>query len=413
MFNIGFSKSTANLALAWSLCARKHVVFRGFRGAFSPTQASVSNSVFLAIPVAYRIFRNDLVECPKTLCIGVRASRACAVTTEVTMKPLHQRPDFPNYRLNRTSHQRRVIFSCEKVWVEAIGYLLAFFLDKHRLELYAGCFFFTHDHLDLGHPIVDAIDAEPRFSAFLEEFHWWVFWLLKTHGWDEGPVFNRFERTYQGPSLDAEQVWWDLVYDTAQAVTAGFVRRSKHYVGLVFQPENVRDPREFGRNALIDAIDPDRRLFPEDTLSVKLSIPRPFRHMSDDEYIEEFRSRLDAYESRVANPRARIPREAARICRRRRIGEKIGDHDDDDYRSGHPKPPRSTLRPQPVNSTIPELAAKYRAERREFWEEHDLSYQLLRSGARGVKFPAGSYFWRRRLDLGCLPCEPGCWVDWG
>ena len=325
---------------------------------------------------------------------------------EAHLKPLHQRPDFPNYRTNRTSNGGRVIYSCGKEWVEAIGFLLAEFLSVHKLELYAGCFFFTHDHLDLGHPAADSAEEVPRFSAFFEDFHWWVFWLLKQNGWEHGPVYNPLERTYQGPSLDSDQIWWDLVYDTSQAVTAGFVRRSKHYVGLCFQPEDVLKPRRFRRNRLIDRIDPDRKRFPREVASIQLGVPRPFQHLSREEYAEEFRRRLDEYEDSVANPRAKTVWQAAADCRRRTIGKVLRTNGE-----SRPNRVRSTLRPQPVNSTRNELKRAYRKQRREFWQEHRSSYESLQEDSHDVKFPPGTYLWRRKLKLGCSRAQTGCWEE--
>lgn len=321
------------------------------------------------------------------------------------MRPLYQLSTFLNYRANRVAFERRCIYPTSPKWVEALGYILGWCLRKHVLELYAFCYFFNHGHYDLGHPFEDAPDVEPRFSAFFEDLHWWNQRLLqKAGGWEHGPAYTRLERTYQGPSLDADQVWHDLCYDTAQAVAAGFFRRSRQYPGLCFQPEDVLQPRIFRRNELIEKLDPERQYFLDDEIEVRLSIPRPFRHMTPEEYVQEFRTRLDQYEASAAPPRVHAPHQARKICNATRLGQRLTP--EDLHRKTRAK--RAPKRPPghaPVNSTDPNLKREFYAQRRDFWSRHQRAFLELRAGRRDVRFPLGTYGWRRRLNV-AISAEP-------
>jgi hypothetical protein len=342
------------------------------------------------------------------------ATSLCFSPRFVVPKANWQLPDFWNYRSVRVSHERRCIYPTAEKWVEAAGYLFAWCLRKHRLELYALGLFFNHHHKDVGHPLIDGPQARARYSDLFQSFHWWYWRLLVTAGgWQHGPAYTPRERTYQGPSLDAEQIWHDLTYDTANPVAAGFFKRSKDYPGLCLQPENVTEPRVFKRNSLIAQLDPERKIFEDDELELKLSIPRPFKHMSPEEYQAEFRRRLDAYEAEVAHDRVHRVRKAVRICNSVRLGKRLGKKDMVEMTRGK-QPPTRKKEHYRVGATDSEMRQAFFELRRQFWADTRTALEAVRAGEANVVFPAGTYGWSKLLnaELGPPPDRPwaqACW----
>ncbi len=320
-----------------------------------------------------------------------------SVLPEVGMKPMYLNPEFPNYRVNRTSNENRLIHPVTEEWVNAQGYLVAWCAAKHGIELYAVCFWLTHHHLDMGQIAELAkscADECPRFSDFLTDLHYYLFRIHQAQGWEHGSVMNPRERTDQRPSLDAEQIWWDLVYDTANPVKDGFYEKSSEYPGLCLQPENVTEPVWFVRNRLIDAIRTDDSLFDVERISLQLSIPRPFKHLDPEEYQKEFRTRLDEYEARVRSPRANSEKSTRRLLTRTRGGIIRSRKTRTTSRKG-----RTRTHNPGVNTTKPALRKAFYKERNDFWDQHREAREFLRSKKTRVAFPPGTYWWRRVLNV--------------
>jgi hypothetical protein len=209
--------------------------------------------------------------------------------------------------------------------------------------------------------------------------------------------------------LDAGACIRKLCYDMGQAVKAGLFESGEYYPGLCFRPTNLTEPLTFRRNSLIAAIDPDGSRFPAKVLSLKLSIPRPFLHLGRAAYKEVLQDALNDYESSVASPSASTPNGMV-ACRSARLGrqfkkvrqrwEKHGDI--------HYTPEENNPR---AYSSDPALTAAFEQEKREFNRQHQTSFELLREGHGAVRFPAGSYRWRKLLKLPSLAAPRPCYAD--
>jgi hypothetical protein len=270
--------------------------------------------------------------------------------------------------------------------------------------------FFTHDHLDQGHPPDEDPEVVARYSDLSQSFHYYCWRLLRANqDWPDMPVYSRLERTHQGPTLDAEEFWRVLCYDTAQAVAAGLFKRTRDYPGLVFLPDDVRRPRTFRRNHLIDAIDPERLMFPDDEVSIQLGIPSFFSHMTREEYADEFERRLEAYEREVGPRRVHPVQKARAICNSIPIGKRLTPEDIEEKTRGHRRPRRSAQGPTPVWTSKPELRIAHEQERNEFYSAHRTASRALAAGNQNVRFPAGTYGWRKRLNVEVDPLPEAAW----
>ena len=327
------------------------------------------------------------------------------------MRALYQRSDFPSYRGCRKSHQSRVIYPTYDAWTEAFGYLLACCLEDAGLELHGGSLFVTHEHFHVGHPHYDDAMVEARYSRLWEEFHFLVWRLLMSRGWKFGPAYSRLERTHQGPVLDADEFWRTICYDTAQAVAAGFFKRSGDYPGLVFLPEDVLTPRVFSRNSLIDELDPERQRFPKKEVSIQLGIPRIFSHLTRKQYSDAFAKKLKDYEDDVGPKRVHTKSRAVENCHSLSLGKRLSLDDILEKTRGHQPPPNFARGFSPFYSSKTEIKLSFKEERTQFHRKHKDAYDGMKAGKPNVKFPSGTYGWRRLLNVEVEPPESTAWAN--
>jgi hypothetical protein len=315
-----------------------------------------------------------------------------------------------------------------------MAFCAAFLIKKLGLEAYAFVLAITHHHDILGHLLNSDLMRIPAFSEFFQKWHGMCSELANKRGWDFGPFFDRTERTKQSAIIDGETLLRKIAYCMTQYTKAGFVKSDYEMrdVGVpILMPDNLFEPLVFERNSLIDEIDPTGTRFGEfdrekgQRMELLLAVPRPFKHLSREQYYEILSRAVEEREALLAEERGSKRLRGIKAARRPRLGDGPRNFRRTGYtvsvrlglkrnrkvrrQRGQRHKPRDPYRG--VTCADPVLLAAFHEDQSEFRRQHRDSVERVRNGERDVAFPAGSYGRRVQLDAPCLPAKPGPWAE--
>lgn len=310
--------------------------------------------------------------------------------------------------LTRRCVQRRFLLLPDEQVTQVLLYCLGLAVMRHGVEISALCALANHLHQVLR-------DVRGELPRFAQQFLGNVARALNFYRGRSESFWAPGSYSAVRCTDDAESVLRRLVYVITNAVEAGLVERPEDWPGFCTLPEDIgtrefvirrpsfffrsrpsdNDPPQEGPETARDRArrshQPAREPLPEE-VRFKLTKPREFSDMSDEEFRQLLRARVDA---RVAEIHAERAAEGKPFLGK----EKILAQDPNGFPS--PQPPKDGRSPDlemNKGSLNPRLSWSDRWTRHErtrelleFWLQHREARDRFRSGEREVVFPRGTW----------------------